>query len=216
MTLDASKLPKMGKKFELTARGNYPARVVAIVDLGVQPQKPWKGKEKTPRNEIMLTYELVTEFLKDEDGNDMLDKPRWHSETMGFLPLSAERAKSTQRYEVFDPDHSLYEGKFANILTLPCTITIVHNKALNGNTYANVGAVAPPMKGYEIPPLINEPYIFDRNAPDMDVWERLPEWLQKKIKGSLDFHSTALAKELGEEKEEVPNEKTSSTEENPY
>lgn len=210
MTLNANALPKTGgKKFDPVDIGNYPARVVCIYELGLQSQRPYKGKEKPPRNEVMFTYELVSEFLQDEDGNDMEDKPRWISETFGFYPLTADMAKSTKRYNVLDPKNE-HKGDFSKLIETPCTITVVHNKASNGNVYANVSAVTPPMKGMSYPELKNSPKVFDRTNPDMEVWEAMPEWIQKKIKEGLDFKSTTLFEKLtgtppqerGEEKED--------------
>lgn len=62
---------------EVLEPGVYPARLVQLIDLGVQPQRPFQGKDKPPAQEIMITYEFTDEFLKDEDGNEIEDKPRW-------------------------------------------------------------------------------------------------------------------------------------------
>ena len=50
--------------------GSYPARVVQIIDLGVQNQNDWKGKAKPPIHMLRTTYELVDEFCFkwDDDG----------------------------------------------------------------------------------------------------------------------------------------------------
>ena len=79
---------------ELLEPGTYPVRVVQIIDLGVQPQRPFKGEQKPPVHQIQLTYEFVDEFLKDEDGNELEDKPRWLSESFPLYNLSSDRAKS--------------------------------------------------------------------------------------------------------------------------
>ena len=92
-----------GMNIEPLEPGTYPARLVQVVDLGVQAQRPYQGKEKDPVQEILLTYEFVDEFLKDEDGNEETDKPRWLSESMPLFNLSSERAKSTLRYNALDP-----------------------------------------------------------------------------------------------------------------
>ena len=51
--------------------GTYPGRLVQLIDFGLQPQRPYMGKDKPPAQEIGLTYELVDEFMKDDDGNDI-------------------------------------------------------------------------------------------------------------------------------------------------
>src|SRR5574341_1285327 len=101
MALDASKvkLPKSDKAVMKTPPldpGVYPTRLVQLIDLGLQPQRPYQGKEKPPAHEIMMTYEFVDEFLKDENDEDIEDKPRWYSETLPLYSLEADKAKSTQ------------------------------------------------------------------------------------------------------------------------
>src|SRR3990167_9993288 len=73
----------------------YPGRLVQVVTLGLQKQQPFRGQEKAPVREIQLTYELSDEFMLDEEGEPLKDKPRWLSETMPFYSLGAEKAKST-------------------------------------------------------------------------------------------------------------------------
>ena len=83
--------------------GTYPARLIQVLDLGLQLQRPFQGQEKPPAHEIMLTYECADAFLLNEDGEEMKDKPRWISESMPLFSLGAERAKSTARYNTLEP-----------------------------------------------------------------------------------------------------------------
>lgn len=184
--------PSNTKSFDPVESGNYLARVVRVIDLGLQTQRPYKGQEKPPVNQISVTYELVTEFLKDEDGNDMEDKPRFVSETLSLYPLSNEKAKSTQRMTGIDPSGEL-DGDWGQATGRACTVTIVQNVSKsNGKTYANVGSVTPAMKGIEVPPLVNPEMVFDLESPDLDVFNQLPEWLQGVIKDNLEFNGSPL------------------------
>lgn len=170
----------------------YPARLVQVIDLGLQPQKPYQGQEKAPVAEIMLTYELVTEFMKDEEGNDVEDKPRWVSETLPFYGLFADKAKSTKRYRALDPTEE-FDGDFAKCVGVPINVTIVNN--VTGDiVYNNVGNVAPmsTKKALACPELVNPTKVFDLDNPDMEVFNALPEWLRDKIKSNLNFQGSPL------------------------
>lgn len=177
--------------------GVYPARVVQIIDFGLQPQKPYKGQDKPPCQEIGLTYELVDEFMKDEEGNDIEDKPRWISETLPFYGLYADKAKSTQRYLVFDPKQE-WDGDFANAITLPCNVTIINNPGSNGKVYDNVASIAAmrPRDAASCPPLVNKPKVFDLDNPDMEVFNSFPKWIQEKLSNNLNFEGSPLQKAL--------------------
>ena len=61
---------------EVLEPGTYPVRLVGIVDLGTQNQPDYKGEKKAPAHTIALTYKFVDEFMKDENGDDIEDKPR--------------------------------------------------------------------------------------------------------------------------------------------
>ena len=199
MGLNANKIKRerTGPKAEPLEPDVYRARLVQVIDLGLQPQRPYQGKEKPPAHEIVLTYELVDEFMKDEDGNDIEDKPRWISETLPFYGLFADKAKSTQRYYAFDPDEA-FGGDFAKCIGVPVNVTVVNN--ISGDTvYNNVGNVAAMSgkKAATCPELVNESKVFDLDNPDMEVFNKLPDWLQEKIKNNLNFQSSPLEKAIG-------------------
>lgn len=177
--------------------GVYPGRVVQIIDLGLQPQRAYAGKEKPPANEVMFTYELVDEFMKDEDGNDVENKPRWLSEQLPWYGLFADKAKSTQRYLALDPNEDL-EGDLSKLIEMPCNITVVNNKA-GDKVYDNVANIAAmrPKDAANCPGLQNPTAVFDLDTPDMGVFNRLPKWIQDKIVGNLNFKGSALEAAIG-------------------
>lgn len=201
--------------------GTYKARLVQLIDMGLQPQRPYQGQEKKPAYEIMLTYELVDEFMKDGDGKDIEDKPRWISESFPFYSLSNEKAKSTKRYEAFDKDHT-FEGDFTKCVGQPCLVTIVNNK--NGDrVYDNVAAVAQ-MRAKDAancPDIVNDPKTFDLTEPSLGVFQSFPVWIQDKIKGNLEFKGSALDKLLGgdaapKKERSVVQDADDESENNPY
>ena len=178
----------------------YPSYVVQIIDLGLQPQKPYQGKDKPPVQEVMLTYELSDSFMIDADGNEMEDKPRWVSETLPFYGLFADKAKSTKRYLALDPTNE-FDGEFAKLIGMPCNVTIVNNES-GGKVYANVGNVASisAKKAGQMNELKNPTKVFDLDEPDMDVFNALPEWIREKIKSNLNFNGSALQEALAGDK----------------
>jgi len=191
MALNASKVAGgAGPKAPALEPENYMARLVQVIDLGVQEQRPYQGKEKPPAREIMLTYELGTEFMPDEEGNDDPTKPRWVSERMPLYNLKADKARSTKRYFALDPKNE-HGGDFSALLGTACLVAIVNNEK-DGRVYNNVGGVTQPLKGVPVPELVNDAKFFDTDEPDLEVFESLPEWIQELIKGSLEYPGSAL------------------------
>lgn len=176
--------------------GTYPARLVQIIDLGLQAQRPYQGKDKPPAQEIMLTYELVDTFMLDEKGEELEDKPRWISETLPFYGLYADKAKSTQRYNALDPNGD-YDGDFSKAIGQPVNVTIVNN-AVGDKVYDNIATISTmrPRDADKCPDLVNPSKLFDLDAPDMEVFNSLPEWLRDKIKSNLNFKGSPLEQVL--------------------
>lgn len=203
-----------GKQFapqENIKPGTYPSRVVQLIDFGLQPQRPYMGQEKKPAYELGITYELVDEFMKDEQGEDIEDKPRWISETLPVHPLVADKAKSTQRYNTFDPN-MVHGGDFvAAMLSNPCNVTIVNNKS-GDKVYDNVATTSAMRQrdADKCPELKNPAKVFDLDQPDLAVFNSFPKWIQEKIQGNLNYKGSKLEKLLGGKavapKEEPPFE----------
>ena len=221
MGINASKAGGSSFKRDTLEAGVYPGRLVQIIDLGLQEQAPFQGKPKDPVQEINLTYELADEFMKDDEGEDIEDKPRWISEKMPLHNINADRAKSTQRYNAMDPEH-IHEGDFSKLLGTPVNITIVVNEGKGKNAgkfYENVAGLAPmrEKEAKKLPALVNETKVFDLDDPDMDVFNSLPDWLQKKIKSNLNYAGSPLeilSKGVPQDKAEEEEER--DEDERPY
>ncbi len=200
--------------------GLYPARLVQLIDLGLQPQKPFAGKDKPPMQEISLTYELVDVFMKDEDGNDLEDKPRWISETLPFHNLKADKAKSTQRYLAFDPKEE-WEGDLTKALGLPINVVLVNNQ-VGDKVYTNVASLAAmrAKDAEKCPALKNPTTLFSLDEPDLAVFNKFPKWIGEKIQKNLNYAGSKLEAALKgkpaeykkAEKQEAPVE----SEDSPY
>lgn len=172
--------------------GSYPARVVSVIDLGVQPQRAYKGEAKPPHQMIRVTYELTDVFMLDKDGKEVEDKPRWIAEDFKLHNLKADLAVSTKRYKTIDPDND-HDGDWAAVLGKGVMVGIVNNES-KGNTYDNVSGTSVMRKRDldKLPELVNEPYFFDLTDPDMEVWKRIPQWLQEKVQANINYEGSKL------------------------
>ena len=208
---------------EVLEVANYPARVVQVIDEGLQVND--FDAEKTNHN-LRLTYELTSEFMKDEKGEDVLDKPRWISEEINLIDLPIGmtvqetyndqyrgKSKMVLRAKALDPKGK-HEFDFSQLLGEPCLVFVGEkDRKKDGQKYNVVGSVSAPMKGMETPELQNPPTLFMLDEPDVDIFRSLPEFLQDIIKGNLEYRGSLLEKALEggaeepEEKEEEPEPK---------
>jgi len=198
MSLNASKIVGENTS-DMTAPtlevGAYPARIVQVIGLGLQPQRAYKGEDKPPKPMIRVTYELLDEFMRDKEGNEIKDKPRWLSEDLPLNPLANDLANSTKRYMALDPKLE-FGGDWSQIMGAPCMLNVVinPNKKDPNKPYHNISGIST-MRAKEAavaPALVNMAKVFDPDEPDMEVFGSLPDWLQGKIKDALDFEDSAL------------------------
>ena len=182
--------------------GLYPARLVQVIDLGLQPGY----LDGPPKEACWLTYELNDEFMKNDEGNDLEDKPRWVSEQISVSFFMAEKAKSTERLNALDPKNE-HDGDFTKMLGAPCNVNLGHNpdKKDPNKVYEKVLGITPmrDKDAKKLRELVNDPVVFDLDSPDMSVFNKLPEFLQKRITSNLRYPGSALAEELGDKKDPV-------------
>lgn len=176
--------------------GSYPARVVRIIDLGLQTQRPFKGQEKKPANMAYIGYELVDAFMVDKEGNEILDKPRWVNEQISVYPLEVENAKSTKRYLAIDPDNN-FDGDFGQIIDQPCMVNIVHNSSKN-KVYDNVGSISAMRERdkEKTAQLQNPPLVLSLEEDNVEGFLSLPDWIQDIIRDGLKWEESVLYKAL--------------------
>lgn len=213
MGLNAKKAPKPqgngGSRVEQEPLeiGAVEGRVVGICDLGIQKRRPFKGQEKPPVHTIRITYEICDEFMLDEEGNELEDKPRWLSEEMPFNNLEVDLAKSTKRYRAIDPDDES-EGDFPSLVGKPCMVVVGQYQNKEGRTLNDVTNVTSitKKKAAKLPKLVNEAQVFLLDDPDIDIFNKYPEWLQDKIKSNLEYEGSPL-QALLEGDEDKPKEK---------
>lgn len=213
MALNASKVPAAGGSGNKVEQpplepGVYKARLVQLIDFGLQPRDAFKGEAKPPANLLGLTYELVDAFMIDEEGKEIEDKPRWVSEQIPLFHISSDLAKSTKRYKAFDETLE-FGGDWSKLIGMPCMVGIAQSVSKkNGKIYDNVSAVSK-MRDRDVkslPELLNEPKMFDLDNPDMTIFGSFPKWIQDKIKSNLNFKGSKLNELLGDVPEDEEEE----------
>lgn len=185
-----SSKPSVERK--LLKAGQLPARIVQIVDLGLQAQNPYQGQEKKPAFELYVTFEFPTQRI-EVDGES---RPMWKSRRV--VMSTHEKSRCKQWYDKLDPENK-YAGDWASLLTSPCLVFIAHEKGKGkheGKVFDKIGDINPLVEGMEVAPLENEPALFDLTSPNMEVWERLPEFLQNIIKENLQYDGSKLQNTL--------------------
>lgn len=202
MALNANNVPRTGgKRAPIMDEGAYPARLVQVIDLGLQAQRDWNGETKPPAYELQTVYESSDEFMPDEDGNPDETKPRWFWDDFKLYSLKSDLATSTKRYYALDPNEDA-DGDWSKLIGNPVIIALTKTKGKDGNEYNNVGGTSSmrPKEAAKLPELVNDPKVFDLSEPDVEVFLSLPQRIQDKIKGNLNYEGSLLQKRLKDHK----------------
>lgn len=194
MALNASKVKQesSGPRAPVLDEGAYPARLVGVIDLGLQPQS-YNGEAKAPKNQLQIIYESSDEFMPGEDGEPNEEKPRWFWEDFPLNHIKSDKATSTKRYMALDPQLE-FDGDWSKLIGRPVIVGLTRTKGRDGNEYNNVGSTST-MRAKEaakLPELVNDPILFDLEEPDLEVFNSLPNRLQEKIKSNLEYEGSAL------------------------
>ena len=169
---------KVESSFEICPAGTFAARCVWIIDLGTQVSS-YQGKEKA-QLKVLIGFELPTELM--DDGRPFLVTQKYtnalHEKSNLQKMLESWRGVkfTEQEAEAFD---------LTKLIGMPCMLSVIHNVS-NEKTYANISGVAKLMKGLECPKQANESLIFAIEEVGSPKFEKLPEWLQKTVKQSLE------------------------------
>lgn len=182
-----------GKQRQLITAGQHMARLVQVIDLGLQSQLPWQGEEKPPAYKMLLTFEFPNERI-DINGDS---RPMWESYEMKLS--SHEKSTCYKWYQQLDPSGE-HRGDWSKLVGKECAVLIVHDTKTKGKhagkTFAKIASIMPLMAGTSVPPLENDSTVFTLDSPDLEVFNAIPEWMQNRIKENLEFDNSKLQRLL--------------------
>jgi hypothetical protein len=169
------------REFVPLAAGSHSAVCTMVVTLGLQGSGKYGAREQ-----VYLRWQVPGELVTwtDEQGEEQTRPAaigRFYNNTLS--PKSALRKDlETWRGRSFSEE----EARTFDLETLlgkACLLGVVH-KQEGENTYANVATISAPPKGAKPKP-DGELVLFDVDNWDQAVFEKLPPWLQQRIKDRI-------------------------------
>jgi hypothetical protein len=176
-----------GPEFTLPPEGITVGRFVEYVEIGMHPQKPFKGKEKPDAEMVYMKFDLVgPKNLREHEGQKFCDQ----------ISIRVKLSKNDKAGYVALYDKMKYGRDkithMAQMLGEAFIITVVHNKGdgEGARTYANmktagaagvwqIGApvVTDPLTGVAtkvpVPAALSEIKFFGWNVPTQETWDSL-------------------------------------------
>lgn len=186
--------PNEGGSFTPPPAGTFPAICYRIVDLGTQ-DTTYKGTPKRA-HKVLISWEIRDDDAVTVDSETGEKRPMsvhqqytWSMHEKAALRKALESWRGKKFVESdFGPDGF----DIRKLLGVPCYIGIVHDER-DGNTYANISAISMLPKGVDPGTLHNERQFLwlDEGLFDEDLFHKLSEKLQDKIKASPEYRAIA-------------------------
>lgn len=176
-----------GGDFERPDPGIYPARLIAVVDMGTHT-RVFGGKATTNRK-LFLTWELCGEA--DSQGN-------YYLVGQDFSLSLHPKANYRKLVEAWI-GRTMTDGQEFNITEMvdkPCCVTISEGISGSGTKFTEISSVGPVMRGLNVPQRQRDPFIFTVNSlhssgDTIDIPDWMPRTygkpLAEKIRESAEF-----------------------------
>lgn len=180
-----------GSNFPMLAEGSYAAVCYMLVDIGLQRNEAYGNSSR----KVIIGWELADEYV-EVDGEK---KPRvFSARYTASLNEKAILRRDLAAWRGRDfTEAELAEFNLRNIIGAPCMIQIIHKKASNGKTYANLASIMAMPKGMAAPKRTLDPVIFDIDESDADDLAMLPEWIANMVKASESWQQRLSADKGG-------------------
>ena len=189
--------------------GTYMSVCVGVIDLGEQYRQFDKQKQGKYAEECMFIFEIPSERVQ-VDGED---KPRWlsskrytvslHERSALYQMLTSWRGKALSDAEL-DPAGDGFD--LMQMAGQGAMLSVSVAEKDDGSRHNKIEAVTGFPKGIPVPKPESEILVFDADDPDMEVFGKLPEWIQDVIRKSTQFADNAP-----DEKVNIPPDQEAQT-----
>lgn len=195
-----------GGDFPICPEGLFNALCVDVVDLGLQDYS-YQGQPKGKRKEVRFVFQVDARDDEDEpmreEGGDRDGRmfEVWAkftnslASTSRLLPFIEQWTGKTIPQEVRDDGFEL-----DNLIGRYGQVTIVHNKASNGKTYANIKGIMPLARGAE--KFEPDEYVRTHLRPGYDPPEGSDLWEEAQARKRQPSKGRGRTKQV--EEEELP------------
>lgn len=169
---------------------SYSAVCVAAIYLGEQYSQYDKQKQGKYVNQCMFIFEIPSERV--EVNNE--SKPRWISTKQMTASLS-ERSALGQFISSWCGE-SMEEISLLDLLGRSAILAVSQKETSKDSKYNIIESITGIPDGIPSPTPESELLAFDADEPDMQVFEKLPSWIQDIIKKSTQFMENPPMQEI--------------------
>ncbi len=156
---------------ELIPEGPHAARCARVIEIGKQSSRYGIAN----RAVIALSIPGVTVNIGGEDKQSFISNP------YGITITSSDKGNMRDYTSALDPTATC----LGDFLTKACQIQIQHEQK-GDRMIQKIKQISPLIAGIEVDPLDTEPFWFEWESPDGDLWAQIPDFQKNLIRGSVD------------------------------
>lgn len=182
-----------GGNFSILEEGSYAAVCYMLVDIGLQKNETYGNSS----NKVIVGWEIPDEKIEINGEEQSRVFSTRYTASLNEKSI-LRRDLAAWRGRDFTPAE-LAEFNLRNIVGVPCLIQIIHKKANNGKTYANLASVMRLPKGMAAPKATLEPIVYDIDESDPGDVEKLPKWIAEQVRASETYQARIAREKGGEE-----------------
>lgn len=168
------------KEYKQVPAGSHIARIFQLIDLGVQTSTFYKDNEGNDKKQhkIMLTFEIPSQKL--DDGTPMVISKEF---TLSMSPKANLRKFIQDMLGIKLSDTEATDFDLETLIGKTAIVSVAHIPSTKdaNKKYANVTSAMPLMDGMTAHEAVNKPLVFSTGEFNQEIYNLIPEWIQKKI-----------------------------------
>lgn len=194
------------KTFTPVPAGSHIARAIHCISIGTQTSPNFPSSFK-----VLIGWEIPDEIITNTQTKE--EKPMVISKEYTLsLGKKANLRRDLEgwRGREFTADELKGFG-VENVLDKPCMLNVIHKTSGSGNLYAVITGISALPKGVTCKPRVHDLLHFEiEDGMSCPAWAKIPEFIQNKIKGCLEWTHPAVAEQPESEAPEVEEENSDS------
>lgn len=178
---------EVGGNYVMCPAGNHVGSCCAMVVVGTVLES-FKGSTPAPAKKVFLAFEITgkTHIFKEEKGPEPF--VIWVEHLLS-LHTKANLRKMIQSWagETYSDDQ-MKTFKLNELVGAPCLVNVIADKNSEGKDRVKIATISAVPDATPVPAMINKPLIFNYTNPfNSEAFDRIPEWIQKKMKTSDEY-----------------------------
>lgn len=178
---------------QLISAGNKVARCFSMIVIGTV-EDTYQGETKS-----LLKIRLGFEFpnnktvFKEEKGPEPFTLYKEYTFSMNEKATFRKDLESWRGRSFTEEQARAFDA--GKLLGVPCTINVIEYTTKGGVETRKINAITPMMEGLTCPDQINPTQALNYNDFDWSLFDKLPGYLQEKIKSSKEYAAMVEAME---------------------